>query len=198
MRAVSLGMSHASARILLWASLSLALVACDTRPTQSTPKPRGAELGGPVPATAPPPSAPEPVHSVSKPPAAPTPTAKPEAPKQDEPKRDLPAELLQQMGSAVGCLATRPSDTAPRSIEISLTALIGVTGRVSRGEARSSVLGAGELACVRARIEAASFALPLDPPPPLTIQATLRFDQASQPARPGQPAAPTPAAPRSY
>jgi hypothetical protein len=95
-------------------------------------------------------------------------------------KRDFAAELRGQMADAPTCLAPRPSDSAPRSLDINVTAIVTPSGAVSRGTAECAPLNSQELACLRQRVETTHFNPPFDDAP-FTITATIHVDQQPQP-----------------
>jgi hypothetical protein len=111
-------------------------------------------------------------------------------------KRDLSDELKQSMAGATSCLKPRIGDQAPKSIMVSMTAVVTPTGGVGRSEASSSDLDAQEIACVRRQIESLRFMPPIDNAP-LAVTATLQIDQAPAAPKPAAPA-PAPAAPTTY
>lgn len=176
---------------LAWALCSL-LAACADEEGPPRPLPQS-HLGSAVPAAA---STPTPVTTAQPAPAArparrprwpheqPTPAAPvpppPEADTPEEaekPPRDLPAELLQQLGGAPACLKPRARSEASSSYRIALTAVVGPTGRVTRSEATSRQLHTEELLCIRDQVERVRFATPIDGAP-TSVRATLELQLA--------------------
>lgn len=170
----------------------LGAVACDTREKAPVaPKQRGVSQVSAEPRSL----APEPTPTTApvrrlEPAAQQAAVAAPQP--STEPPRDFADELTAQLGSAVSCLAPRPNDTAPRSIDIAIVANITPSGRVSRAEIAASMLSDAERACLRQRVESASLAPPFDDAP-FRVTATLRFEQA--PASTPDKAKPAGAAP---
>src|SRR4051794_11223388 len=107
------------ASLCMLALIAVSTLACDTRPKIVREQPRGVRgeaVDAPT-ARAPAEEAPAATATLVAA-AAPAPAAA--EPAEKEEPRDFSKELLAQMGGAASCLRARSSDTAPRTLFISL------------------------------------------------------------------------------
>lgn len=106
----------------------------------------------------------------------------------EEEKRDYAADLEAAVGSPIGCLKPRSGKDVPPKINITLSAVVIETGRVTRGSASSAQLTAEESACITKRVESA-----IIPPnvegAPRSITATVTLELKKPDAK-SEPAAP--------
>jgi hypothetical protein len=111
--------------------------------------------------------------------AAPQQNAVPAPAPEQEPERDLNAELQAAFGSPASCIKPRlDSEAAPSAIRVDLEAHLVQSGLVSRGYARSSQLDAEELACLEKRLGALRLRGPIEGAP---RSARTHFDLELKP-----------------
>ncbi len=138
----------------------------------------GASDPGPFARTAPPDGEGRAGHSGAVPSAAPS----TEAPAAERPERDLPAELRAGLGDPVACFT--PPEGLPERIHVTITAMVSLSGRVTRAEVAGAGLPEAVLDCLRRRALAAQLRFPVEGAPRAVhteLEAVFR-PAAEQPA----------------
>jgi hypothetical protein len=98
-----------------------------------------------------------------------------------KPARDFSAELVQMLGNPIACLSARAAGDAPRELEIALATQVMPSGAVGRSEVSAPGLEAGELACLRGRVEALHFTGPIENAP-FAVRGSVHLTRAATPA----------------
>jgi hypothetical protein len=194
-----------------WSSLRIGVVLCvlcsaavscrtKSRSMESAPPshasgpvwrtPAGATPPAEAPSVAASPSEPsDPLFENGRPPeqplaAAPAedPAAQPaQAKAEAKPPRDFSRELVQMLGNPVACLSARAVTDAPRELEIALATQVMPSGAVGRSEVSAAGLEAGELACLRGKVEALHFAGPIENAP-FAVRGSIHLTRSATPA----------------
>jgi hypothetical protein len=107
------------------------------------------------------------------------PSTEPEV--EERPERDFPAELRAGLGDPVACFT--PPEGLPERIRVTITAVVSLSGRVTRAEVAGSGLPEAVLDCLRRRALAAQLRFPVEGAP-RTVHTELEavFRPAEQPA----------------
>lgn len=90
------------------------------------------------------------------------------------PRRDLGDELRQAIGGIEGCLDAQTAARLGGSLSVSISATALPSGRLQRASVSAGSLPSTAVECIRARVEAASLAPPIEGAP-RTVSTTLRF-----------------------
>jgi len=135
---------------------------------------RGSHIGFQAPPVYPPPIPADPARHI--PPITPDPpdpdVAEPEAP-EEEPERDLNAELSAALGVPTDCVSDFVADS-PTTIRISVTAIVRPTGMLIEPSAYGSGVSAAALGCIRQRVGAVVLQ-PLDDTVSTTASAVIEI-----------------------
>jgi hypothetical protein len=129
-----------------------------------------------------------PPQLAAEPSAPPRPSEAPAQEADDKP-RDFAAELANMLGNPVSCLAPRPADVSPSTLQIGVYTQVMPSGAVSRAQVSAAGLTPAELQCITKRAETLRFAQPIENAPfPVHANISLQLSAAAK-APPSQLAA---------
>lgn len=100
----------------------------------------------------------------------------PEEEEDEEPARDLGAELRTAASNATSCARAEGANELPERTQLRIEAHVTATGIVTRATASSADLSAEALQCFERRIESYRFAAPV-PDAPRSVSTTVVFER---------------------